>query len=76
MRNVMHSRIVQFPTHMRARGAPGRGGVSGPMLGTQATEMVSAATELTAVYKGQHDWLSAQRGPDVTSNCISVTSDF
>ena len=29
--------------------------MSGPMLGTQATEMVSAAGELTAVYKGQHD---------------------
>lgn len=46
MRNVMHSRIVQFPRHMRAGGV-----VSGPMLGTQATEMVSAAGELTAVYR-------------------------
>lgn len=65
MRNVMHSRIVQFPTYMRALGARG----SGPMLGTQATEMLSAAGELTAVCKGQHDWISAQWGTDLTSYC-------
>lgn len=38
--------------------------------------MFSAAGELTAVCKGQHDWMSAQWGTDLTSNCISVTSDL
>lgn len=42
---------------------------SGPVLGTQEADMVSAVAELTACkYKEEQVWMSAHEGVDLTSS--------